>query len=1341
MKRLLTVLYALLFCLSTHSQISNPNLSRLIEHINANKTDSAMLIISSVQDWRFDIKNEPLLDINKGINFIELSDSLNIEKNNVDSLTLYLAKQTDAIGTLFYQKGDYKKSLAYIEIAEKLYKNSIGENNNKYANILGKLGILYEENNDYESAETYNIKALELCKKLNGQESEFYVTALNNVGSFYVSLRNNDAAITYFLKAVEIQQRLISKPNLRTVQIYNNLGIAYKNKNDYTEAEKYYNKSLESYKQFTNDSTSVYSSALENLALMLYNKGDFKKSEKYFLQVLEIYKNQYGEQHLEYADILSYLSSVYYELNDYKKAEDLQIQCVNITKKERGEKDIAFAQALINLGDFYLKTHQFENAEKNYLTAYNIYQSDNNRKNKFYPYVLNNIGTLYSSLGQFNKAETFYNEAIEINKLLYGEQSYEYANSMLNMGVLYRKKGDFKNAEKSTIQALTISKQINDNISIMKALSNISVIYTDLGDYQKALQYHNIALNEIAKTYGKQHPYYATNLDNIGAVYFTLNDFDKAYRYYSQAMAIRKKVFGETNLEYAYSINNIANVYAETENYEQAENLFLQALSIISTNYGNKRPQTFSAMQNLATLYNNLGDYDKAETYYLQTLQNQIDLYTENNPKCALTMHNLAVLYKKQSRYNEAEHYMLKSLKIREQSYGKESLPVATTLANLGNLYESMADNTKAEQYMLQAMNIRKNILGEQNSSYAHSLSNLASFYVQQGKLKKAKAYAKKAIDIFGQTLTDNHISYINATHNLCSVLDKQGDHKKMYKYFQHSDSVFRQKYLQTINYLSERQRINYWNTIQPQFETTYPYFAYKYHTKQPSLAGFAYDNELFVKGLLLTSTQAVKRSILQSNDTTLIQQYQKLVQLKEIITYLEENKPKSDIIKQYKDESENLEKQIISQSSTFRSNLNKMNIRWQDVKSKLAQNEIAIEFFTAPVTQETTWYCALLLNAESQYPTLIPLFNEKQINITNLSHRLNDEQYADTLKNIIWERIIPYLKNVQTIFFAPKGVLHQIPIENLLNENNNLNNTYNCIRLSSTREIINLKSESIQPMLTAALFGGIQYDVPKDSVTKENFTTNNNLFIEDTLQQDILRSINYNSLSKIKYLKGTKNEVDSIASILKNTQIKVTLFSQINANEEAFKALNGKNQNIIHIATHGFFLTDSILRQTSNQERSISAINYRTTISDPLYRCGLLFAGANNTLQEEAKQLLQTEQDGILTAKEISLIDLNNTDLVVLSACDTGKGEITSEGVFGLQRAFKQAGANTIIMSLWPVNDQATQMLMTAFYKNYIQSTNNNISAKRDAFRKAQEEVKQTFEEPIYWAGFIILD
>ena len=192
------------------------------------------------------------------------------------------------------------------------------------------------------------------------------------------------------------------------------------------------------------------------------------------------------------------------------------------------------------------------------------------------------------------------------------------------------------------------------------------------------------------------------------------------------------------------------------------------------------------------------------------------------------------------------------------------------------------------------------------------------------------------------------------------------------------------------------------------------------------------------------------------------------------------------------------------------------------------------------------------------------------------------------------------------------------------------------------------------------------------------------------------------------------------IIAKLKKSRVKTTLYEGSQANEESFKALSGSDITALHIATHGFFLpTDEKLPG-----------------DQALIQSGLLLSGANFAWQNQP--IPEGIEDGILTAKEISFMDLRKTDLVVLSACQTALGEITGEGVFGLQRGFKKAGARTIIMSLWPVDDNATLLMMTEFYTNLT-----NGMTKREAFLAAQNKVKTTegFGNSRYWAAFIMLD
>ena len=541
------------------------------------------------------------------------------------------------------------------------------------------------------------------------------------------------------------------------------------------------------------------------------------------------------------------------------------------------------------------------------------------------------------------------------------------------------------------------------------------------------------------------------------------------------------------------------------------------------------------------------------------------------------------------------------------------------------------------------------------------------------------------------------------------------GNYAKAKEYLTKARMQYKEQYLSSLKFMTEQQRKSYWTTLQEHYDVTYPQFVYQYHTSQPSVSTFAYDNELFRKGILLSSSEAIRRSILGSGNSTLIQQWEQLTSIKQNIIYLEENDPNASSLPIFKHRADSLEKIITRSSATYREDQAMWNINWESVRQHLAPNEVAIEYFSVPIDENNTTYCALLLRHNSPYPTLIPLFEEKDI--VPLLTNNNDIYYygvhGKKISQAIWGKVMPELKVGETIYFSAAGILHQIAIEYLpYDAQRTMSDVHTLVRLSSTREIAINKSPNKNT--TATIYGGIQYSMYADELLSESEPYQRSI-------TGVFRSTNNINRGIVQYLPGTKTEANSINTLMKKNNITTQLYTDSKANEESFKALSGKLNNILHIGTHGFMWTDNTTKQT-----------------DPLNHCGLLFAGSNIALSGRAKELDKGVQDGILTAKEISLLDLRGAELVVLSACETAKGDITSEGVFGLQRAFKMAGVQTIIMSLWKVDDLATQLLMTEFYTNWI---GNKNSSKRAAFTKAQKIVQTKYPSPEYWAGFILLD
>lgn len=391
----------------------------------------------------------------------------------------------------------------------------------------------------------------------------------------------------------------------------------------------------------------------------------------------------------------------------------------------------------------------------------------------------------------------------------------------------------------------------------------------------------------------------------------------------------------------------------------------------------------------------------------------------------------------------------------------------------------------------------------------------------------------------------------------------------------------------------------------------------------------------------------------------------------------------------------------------------------WKDIAKNMTKSMVAIEFWKFPGISNCDMYCACLIRHDYKKPIIIPLFNENEFNNIKSSSFYS----SCSLYNLIWGKLEQYINQNDNIFFSTIGILNNIGLESLIDDNGNIaSDKWTLYRVSSTREILNKNSKYI-PYSSSVFYGWINYN------SKNTKTIGPSLeFIDESSQAR--SSLMRNSFKNLPY---TKFEIENITNLLKDKNLGYKIYERDLASEESFKNLSGKKNTIIHIATHGFY----------NKEKDTLNINVseidsiESTIDRSMKNSGLIFCGVNKILNDSTIQM--NDNDGILTAYEISKIDLSGCEQVILSACNTALGDIyTCEGVLGLQRGFKLAGVRSILMSLWEVDDKATQILMQKYYQNYL-----NGHSKINALKLAQRYVSslEGFSDPKYWAGFILLD
>ena len=415
--------------------------------------------------------------------------------------------------------------------------------------------------------------------------------------------------------------------------------------------------------------------------------------------------------------------------------------------------------------------------------------------------------------------------------------------------------------------------------------------------------------------------------------------------------------------------------------------------------------------------------------------------------------------------------------------------------------------------------------------------------------------------------------------------------------------------------------------------------------------------------------------------------------------------------------------------------------VSYSDVSHSLEKNEIAIEFVdyekiskTGEEDSQEVYYCALVVKPDGKVPSMVPLCSQSDLNeCIKIGENAYDYSNPSSgkLYDLIWKPLEKYVKKGSTIYFSPAGSLSQVAIESIATpQKKPLSESYSLYRVSSTKRIC--QEVQTRPFTSSVLYGGLQYDVSEDLMISQSREYLN----RSQRKSGPTSTFRGNSRSGWGYLPGTMAEIEALSDLFKQKNIRYSSYTGIYGNEESFKSLSGTDASIIHLATHGFYLNPNEVKRVSYFERVLSSNSLGTTENDPMKRSGLILSGGNMAWQ--GRLVSSDIEDGVLTAEEISNMHLENTELVVLSACESGLGDLSSDGVMGVQRAFKNAGVQTLIMSLWKVDDNATKLLMTSFYQHLLEG-----DAKRQAFDKAKAEVRKDsrYSNPHYWAAFIMLD
>lgn len=1003
--------------------------------------------------------------------------------------------------------------------------------------------------------------------------------------------------------------------------------------------------------------------------------------------------------------------------------------------KYESDTSLRYSVSLFLIGTAFYDLYEKDSTIYYWSLSMESFDKQNRKLSYEYSQLLNNYGNLLVDIGKFEQAESYYWEALSIRTSLFGEEHASCAKTLNNLGYLYMESGNFSASEQAYIKALTIRIALYGEVhpDVSSSLLNLGVLYYHTGDYRKAKQHFEQSLETDKLVFNENHAFVADGYLNLGTIDLLLGDYSKATNDFLKAKAIYSSEYGELHPYVGLCLNNLGLVHLETGDYQDAEQAFVQSLRIKKQVYGTVSKEYANGLVNLAVLLKKIGDYSSAINYYSEATGVYNKIYAEVDENVGACLNGLGTVYFEKGNYLKAQKAFNQALLIFNETIGNDHLDYADVLHNLGETYLKAGECKKAEECFLRSIKITTNRIGEENRQNANNYASLSALNLRIKNYELAEEQIDRAIFIVTKTLDEKNTvvtSYKNAKATICWKTNREAE---AYNILSQTFNLKTTEIAENFEWLNNSQKEAYWKKESNYYDQIYQY-AHESFVQVPKAATLNYDAALLSKSKLLEAKISKEDYYLEVDELREELSYRK----KYLIKLESDGSEDIELLGQLRRESDSLDKRLTLTWPAYAEQKRNLSITWQDVQRALEKEEVAIEFVRFYHEDDSVvYYNALLLRKNDSLPILIKLCTEDQV--TEIEPKRGFSEYY----KLIWQPIQPYLEGINVVYYSPIGELNNVPfnaiyipksqseaidLDEMDKNHDYLLDRFVMNQLTSTRYLalgLKTKMKTIEKN-SILMVGGVNYDyLPGMEQKKKSKKSKKGKDRGDR------------SSNKLKELEGTKKEVENIGKSIAKVEWSTTLLESGNATEENVIKHEGKEaKRILHLATHGYAFPEYDFTDTSVVQSSLQYA-YRYS-QNPMVRSGLILAGGNWAWTgSDTLQKLGAEQNGILTALEVSQLNLRNTQLVVLSACETGLGLVdATEGTFGLKRGFKLAGVEQIIVSLWTVPDKETMELMTAFYQELV-----SIEDPVQSFHNAQKKMRHKYpNEPHKWAGFVLV-
>jgi tetratricopeptide (TPR) repeat protein/CHAT domain-containing protein len=1269
-----------------------------------------------------------------------------------------------------YEQEKYAEALELARQTCERARRVLGEEHSDTVTSLNYLGDVLQAIGDLAGARLCFEQALEIRRRILGEDHRRTASSFKNLGEVLRDMGELVAARPCYEKALDICRRVLGNDHPNTAACFNHLGLLLYKMGDLAGARPYYEDALEISRRVQSDDRLTTATYLENLSLLLRKMGDLTGARRYCEEAVEINRRVLGDDHLETVGCLNNMGVILSDMGDVAAARACHDHALEIRRRVLGEDDPSTATSMNNLGLLLREIGDLAGGRVYLEQALGIFRRVRGDDHPDTVTSLNNLGLVLKDMGDLAGALPYFEQALAIRRRVLGENHPDTATGFNNLGMLLQDMGDMAGAHPYLELALAIRRRVlgDDHPDTASSLHNLGLQLKNMGNLIAARPYLEQSLEINRRVLGDDHYDTAISLDSLGVLLQEMGDFAAARPCLEQALEITRRVQGDDHLATATSLHNLGVLLRDMGDLTAAWSYLEQSLHTFRRVLGDDHPSIATSLNILGLLFSDLGDRTAARACLEEALRIDRRVLGENHPSTANSLNNLGCLFQDMGDLAAARPYYEQALEIHRVTLGENHPDTATNLNNLGNLLNALRDPAAGRLYLEQALEISRRALGDNHPETAGSLSNLGMLLLDLGYLTEARSYLVQTLTIFRHTLGDDHPKTARSLSNLATLEVASGRIEEALALEYQAIDIDDRTIGRIFSIGSDRQRLLFLETLQGD-QDSFLSLVYRHLSHSSQAVRIAFDLVLRRKALATEALAAQRDAVLGGHYPHLRDTFVQLTQLRRRIAQKtlagsaagETLAAHEQTLHQWRQEQQQRETELARQIPEVSLEQRLRQADRRAVALGLDEGVALVEFIrfdvfdfhAVPARGERRWqparYLAFVLpGGHPDEVRMIDLGEARPIDLMIADFRASvavdphdrpdrdirrqppespgavQAQVGPALHATVFDKLVPALGGCKRLLLAPDGDLTRLPFEVLPDVDGRLLlEQYAISYLSCGRDVLRFKAapsgQAAEPLVVADPL----FDFAADADPSAPAASTRSRCSRDFKRSDY----------HFPRLPATRQEGERVAELLG-----VRPWLDSTALEARLK--ERRSPRVLHLATHGFFLTDQE-RDPNKESRALEMIGAEGDIigrlsgplpENPLLRSGLALAGAQTWI--DGKALPPEAEDGLLTAEDVTGLDLLNTELVVLSACDTGLGEVhTGEGVFGLRRAFTVAGARTLVMSLWKVPDEQTRELMIDFYRRVLSG-----QGVADALRQAQLAMKEKHPDPYFWGAFI---